>query len=108
MPADPVTVAIPVLNGGRILEETLAGVRSQELDRPLELLVADSGSTDGSREAAVRQGAELIDVPPGEFGHGRTRNLLMQRASGGHVAFLTQDATPAGRGWLKALLGAFA
>jgi glycosyltransferase involved in cell wall biosynthesis len=107
MAADPITVAIPVLNGGPLLEETLAAVRSQELERPVELLVADSGSTDGSRDAAAHHGAELIDVPPGEFGHGRTRNLLMERASGRQVAFLTQDATPAGSHWLRALAGAF-
>jgi GT2 family glycosyltransferase len=96
-----------VLNGGEILERTLAAVRAQELERPLELLVADSGSTDGSREAAERHGAHVVHVPRGEFGHGRTRNLLMERASGGHVAFLTQDATPADRRWLASLLAAF-
>ena len=38
----------------------------------------------------------------GEFGHGRTRNLGAERASGDVIAFLTQDATPA-PGWLDAL-----
>jgi len=104
---DPVTVAIPVLNGGEVLEETLAAVRAQRLERPLELLVADSGSTDGSRECALAHGAEVIDVAPGSFSHGGTRNLLMSRSSGSHVAFLTQDATPAGETWLSRLLAAF-
>ena len=52
--AEPVTVAIPVRNGGALLGEVLGAVRAQQLDRPLELLVADSGSTDGSRELARR------------------------------------------------------
>ena len=107
MPADPVTVAIPVRNGGEILEQTLAAVAQQRLDRPVELLVADSGSTDGSRERAQSHGAQTIDVPSGEFSHGGTRNLLMESSSGSHVAFLTQDATPVGEGWLAALLEAF-
>ena len=33
---------------------------------------------------------------------------MMQKARGGHVAFLTQDAVPAGRGWLAQLLRGFA
>ena len=47
-------------------------------------------------------------IPVERFSHGGTRNLLMERARGAHVAFLTQDAMPAGDGWLAALLGGFA
>jgi rhamnosyltransferase len=102
-----VTVAIPVRDGGALLRQTLAAVRSQRLDRPVELLVADSGSRDGSREAAVDHGAEVIDVAPAEFSHGGTRNLLASRAAGSHVAFLTQDAVPADELWLARLLEGF-
>jgi glycosyltransferase involved in cell wall biosynthesis len=105
---EAVTVAIPVRNGGPFLAETLAAVRAQRLDRPLELLVADSGSTDGSLELARRHGARLLQVPPSEFSHGGTRDLLARTASGTHIAFLTQDATPADDGWLARLLGGFA
>jgi len=105
--ADAVTVAVPVRNGGPLLEEALAAVCAQRLDRPVELLVADSGSSDGSREIARRYGAALIDIPPNEFSHGRTRNLLVERASGSHIAFITQDAVPAGDTWLARLLRGF-
>jgi rhamnosyltransferase len=105
--AESVTVAVPVRNGGALLDEVLAAVRAQRLDRPVELLVADSGSSDGSRELAHQHGAELIDVRPGDFSHGATRNLLAERASGSHVAFLTQDAVPADERWLAHLLVGF-
>jgi rhamnosyltransferase len=105
--AEPVTVAIPVRNGGRLLEEVLAATRRQRLMRPVELLVADSGSTDGSAALAQRYGAEVIPVAPRDFSHGGTRNLLFERASGSHVAFLTQDAVPADEGWLARLLEGF-
>jgi glycosyltransferase involved in cell wall biosynthesis len=100
-------VAIPVLNGGRALDRTLAAVRAQRLDRAVELLVADSGSTDGSQAVARGHGASVISVSPGDFSHGGTRNLLVERASGEYVAFLTQDSEPADAGWLARLLDGF-
>lgn len=105
--AEPVTVAIPVRNGGVLLDDVLTAVRAQRVDRPVQLLVADSGSTDGSRRLADRHHAEVIDVPPGEFSHGGTRNLLVHHAAGSHVALITQDGVPADEHWLARLLEGF-
>jgi rhamnosyltransferase len=102
-----VTVALPVLDGERWLDETLGAVRAQRLDPEIELLIADSGSRDRSREIAAKYGARVIDLEPGSFSHGGTRNLLMSEAQGEHVAFLTQDSLPAEERWLARLLGAF-
>jgi GT2 family glycosyltransferase len=49
----------------------------------------------------------VIEISPSRFSHGGTRNLLMEQASGAHVAFLTQDAEPADERWLERLLGGF-
>ena len=101
------TVAVPVLNGARYLDEVLTAVRAQRVDRELELLVVDSGSTDGSLEIARRHGATVHEIDRRDFSHGATRNWIMELARGDHVAFLTQDATPAHDGWLAALLEGF-
>jgi glycosyltransferase involved in cell wall biosynthesis len=103
-----VTVAIPVLNGARYLDEVLTAVAGQEVDRPVEVLIWDSGSTDGSLEIAQRHGAHVHRIPTSEFSHGGTRNRMAAMARGEHVAFLTQDATPASPRWLAALLEGFA
>jgi glycosyltransferase involved in cell wall biosynthesis len=102
-----VTVAVPVYNGARYLDEVLAAVRAQRVDREVELLVMDSGSTDGSLAIAERHGARIHRIPKDEFSHGGTRNRMMELARGDHVAFITQDATPAHDGWLAALLEGF-
>src|SRR4051795_164517 len=109
MAAGVVTVAVPVLNGARYLEEVLSAVQAQEgLDnRELEILVIDSGSTDGSLSIAERYGARLHQIPKSEFSHGGTRNLAMRLARGDHVPFVTQDATPAHGRWLASLLAGF-
>ena len=92
-----------------MLEQTLAAVRAQKLSppRPVELLVCDSGSRDGTIAIARSYGAEVIEIEPSRFSHGPTRNLLMQRSAGDHVAFLTQDSAPADERWLARLLDGF-
>ena len=105
--ADLVSVAIPVRDGGESFKEMMDAVAAQRLDRPVEVVVADSGSTDGTRKDAARRGAVVSDVPPREFSHGGTRNLLMERSTGSHVAFLTDDAIPASDTWLAELLAGF-
>lgn len=100
-----VSVAIPVLDGGSRLRDVLRALAGQ--DRPHELVVCDSGSSDGSDRAALAAGARLVRIDRSAFGHGRTRNLLMREASGEVVVFLTQDAVPADRSWLRAMVAAF-
>jgi GT2 family glycosyltransferase len=103
--AGSVTVAIPVCDGGELFARTLASLASQTVAH--ELLVCDSGSADGSGARAREHGARVIEIPPREFSHGGTRNLLLSEAAGEHVALLTQDAEPADEQWLERLLAGF-
>jgi glycosyltransferase involved in cell wall biosynthesis len=100
-----VTVAIPVRDGGELLARTLAALALQTVEH--ELLVCDSGSTDGSLALARAHGARVIEIAPHRFNHGGTRNLLLAEAVGEHVALLTQDSEPADEHWLERLLGGF-
>ncbi|MGO8905174.1 MAG: glycosyltransferase family 2 protein [Solirubrobacteraceae bacterium] len=99
------TVAIPVRNGGELLARTLDALAGQTVEH--ELLVCDSGSTDGSAEVARAHGARVLEIAPNSFSHGGTRDLLMREARGEHVALLTQDSEPADERWLERLLGGF-
>lgn len=99
-----VSVLMPVKNGGELLDDALAAIVAQA---PHELIVTDSGSTDGSVEVARRHGATVIEIDPASFKHGPTRNLLAEHATGDVLAFLTQDATPT-PGWLDAIADEFA
>ena len=101
-----VTVAIPTLNAGSGFTRTLDALAAQRLEH--ELLVCDSGSSDGTVALARSRGARVIEIARTAFSHGATRNLLMSEAQGAHVAFLTQDAVPAGGDWLQALTAGFA
>lgn len=102
-----VTVCVPVLDGAPWLPELLEAVQHQQTRHQVDVLVVDSGSTDGSVELVRARGIRVVEIAPEEFGHGRTRNLAVELAGSELVAFLTQDATPASRGWLEALVAPF-
>jgi glycosyltransferase involved in cell wall biosynthesis len=99
-----ISVVIPVKDGARYLPELLGAVRAQRIGEPVEIVVVDSGSRDGSADLARAAGATVIEIEPSEFGHGRTRNLAAERTTGRCIAFLTQDATPASDTWLAELV----
>jgi glycosyltransferase involved in cell wall biosynthesis len=106
--ADYTSVAIPVRNGAAHLPAVLDAIRAQRVGEEMEIVVVDSGSTDGSAALCEAAGARVERIAPEEFSHGGTRNRLMELARGERVAFLTQDAVPTYDGWLAALMGGFA
>lgn len=109
MDVKSVTVAVPVLNGGERFRELLKAVASQRnvANVELEILIVDSGSTDGSVEAAREAGARVIEIDKSTFQHGRTRNMAVDQAKGEVVALLTDDAVPASDIWLDSIVEAF-
>ncbi|MGH2959823.1 MAG: glycosyltransferase family A protein [Solirubrobacterales bacterium] len=110
MQVNSVTVAVPVLNGGERFLLLLEAVAAQRNDAKvdLEILIVDSGSTDGSVEAARKAGARVIEIDKSEFQHGRTRNFAVREAKGEVVALLTDDSVPASDIWLDSIVEAFA
>lgn len=103
-----VTVAILTYNGETYLEDILGSLEAQILEAPFEILVIDSGSKDSTLEIIARHpAARLIQIPNEEFGHGRTRNLAAQEAAGEFVVFLTHDAVPRSKYFLREMLDPF-
>ena len=101
-----ISVVIPVKNGGSDLVRCLDAIARQAVDEPVEVVVVDSGSTDGSASRARELGALVHEIPPEEFGHGRTRNVGVGLSSGDLVVFTSQDAVAADEHWLVRLAAA--
>jgi rhamnosyltransferase len=100
-----VSVIVPVRNGAATLPDLLDAVRGQRTDADVEVVVVDSGSTDGTEEILRRHRVDrLIAIRPGTFDHGETRNLGIERSRGDFAVLLVQDAVPASDTWLDALV----
>ncbi len=103
-----VSIIIPTRNAGKLFEAVLAGISEQRFERgSVELVVIDSGSTDGTVELARRFGGTVYEISPEEFSHGATRDLAISRCQSELIVLLVQDAVPAGSGWLDALVREF-
>lgn len=100
------SILIPVKNGGALLGDVLDAVLTQQAPWAFEVIVVDSGSSDGSVDLARQRGVRVEIIAPAEFGHGRTRNQLASMSSGEFLVFITQDARPASTHWLQHLVQA--
>lgn len=104
MDAASVSVVIPVRNGERYLAKVLEAVFAQKTQGPFEVVVVDSGSTDGTLDIAGRFPVRLLRIAGSDFNHGITRNYAIARTTGSFVALLTADAVPVGNDWLEKLV----
>src|SRR2546422_10747572 len=101
------TVVYLTKNGGSTFLRSLELVRTQEVDFPFDVLVIDSGSTDGTIEKVEASGVRVVQILPQEFNYGGTKNLSPRVAAGKIHVFLSQDNVPSGRGWLATPLSYF-
>ncbi len=107
-----VSIVIPTKNGGALLKRVVDAILTQDTQVPFDLLLIDSGSTDGfktwfNKISKRDPRIHLHEIKPRDFQHGRTRNLAIQRCKGDLIALLTQDALPADHRWLDSLISGF-
>jgi GT2 family glycosyltransferase len=84
-----ISVVIPVYNAVAHLRTCLAALAASSR-QPLECIVVDDGSTDGSAEAAREAGAVVLSTG-GRAGPARARNVGAQAARGDVLFFLDSD-----------------
>jgi glycosyltransferase involved in cell wall biosynthesis len=88
------SVIIPTLNEVRYLPAAVRSVRRwATLGPPAEIIVADCGSVDGSRELAARLGARVVQGDPPLDSRAAALNQGAACAAGDVLLFLDADST---------------
>jgi len=85
-----ISCIIPTYNGEKYLAEAIDSIFEQRY-RPIEVIVADDGSSDATASVARRNGQALRYVAQSNAGPAAARNLGIRSALGTFVAFLDQD-----------------
>jgi glycosyltransferase involved in cell wall biosynthesis len=85
-----VSVILAVRNREGSVARAIASVLAQTY-RPLELIVIDDGSTDGTRDVAKHFGAQITLIAQSNAGVYAARNRGLQHARGELVAFIDSD-----------------
>ncbi len=90
MPDPLVTVILPVYNREPLVARAIESVLAQSY-RPLELIVVDDGSTDGTRAVLESFGDRITILDQSHGGAYAARNLALRHARGELVAFIDSD-----------------
>ncbi len=83
-----ISVAVPTLNSAKTLEWTLLSLR-QQVDCEVRIVVADSGSTDGTLDICHRLGIKTMYVEPGNMY--RAINVAMSQFNTEWCTYLNSD-----------------
>lgn len=101
---ESVTVIIPVFNGEEELKKLLPMLKVQKGIASLQVVVIDSGSTDGSVRLAESFGCDVVSIRHEDFSHSLSRRMGAEKAKGEILVFMTQDALPENSVWLSKLV----
>jgi glycosyltransferase involved in cell wall biosynthesis len=108
VPQPRASVVIRTKDEAEHLGGVLDVLMSQTVRRDeLEIIVVDSGSTDGTIAIASRPGIRVIEIPAEIFTYGRALNLGCEAAHGAVLVSLSGHAYPPDAGWVERLLGHF-
>jgi rhamnosyltransferase len=103
-----VTVLVRTKDEAESIGRLLELLRGQTVAERTEVVLVDSGSSDGTVAIARGAGVErVIEMPASSFTYGRALNIGAEAASADLVVALSAHAFPPDERWLERMLGAF-
>jgi len=93
------SVIVRAMNKAETIERSLSALRSQTV--PVEIIVVDSGSTDGTAEIARRLCDRLIEIRPEEFTYGYALNRGAAAATAPIHFALSAHCHPQREDWVE-------
>lgn len=101
-----ISIVFRALNEAKWFGDALKACRDQEL-KPgieLEMVLVDSGSTDGTIAIAQNYGCRVFHIKKSEFTFGRSLNIGCEAATGEILVFISAHCIPVDRYWLQNLI----
>jgi glycosyltransferase involved in cell wall biosynthesis len=93
------------LNEDRYLGQLLDGIRAQTYPHScVEIIIVDSGSTDGTLEIARKHDCKIVALERSQFSFGRSLNLGCSVAKGSILVFVSGHCVPTSSEWLWELV----
>jgi len=100
------TVIVRTFNELAHLPRLIQGLSAQTIT-PAEIIVVDSGSTDGTREYAASVATKVVDIAPHEFSFGRALNRGISAATSDVMVLASAHVYPLFDTWLDWILQPF-
>ena len=100
------SIIIRAYNEEEHLGKLLNGIQQQTIEER-EIILVDSGSTDGTLEIAQRHPVKIVSIDSSEFTFGRSLNMGIAAASGRFMVIISAHCYPVYPDWLEQLLKPF-
>jgi len=98
------SIVIRAYNEGKHIARLLEGIKQQTI-KDVEVILVDSGSTDGTVSVAESFGARIVHIRPEEFTFGRSLNYGIKAAKRELIVIASAHVYPVYPDWLETLLG---
>jgi len=102
------SIIIRTLNEARYLPQLLEAIDAQRCEFRSEVILVDSGSTDGTLEIAHAHGCRILRIAKEEFSFGRSLNRGCEAAEGRFLVMISGHCVPCHGGWLQRLVSPLA
>jgi glycosyltransferase involved in cell wall biosynthesis len=100
------SIVIRAYNEEKHIGRLLEGIRQQTI-KDVEIILVDSGSTDGTVWVAESFGAQIVRISSGEFTFGRSLNFGIQVATCELIVVASAHVYPVYPDWLECLVRPF-
>lgn len=102
------SIIIRTLNEARYLPQLLEAIDAQRSEFRSEVILVDSGSTDGTLEIAHAHGCRILTITKEEFSFGRSLNRGCDAADGEFLVMISGHCVPCHGSWLQRLVAPLA
>lgn len=103
-----VTVCYPIKNPDGKLKQSINNVFRQKGNFDVDVILINSSPSNQFKTSDFdNANIKTINISPEDFGHGKTRNLVLDHTNSEFVVFITQDAVPKNDKWLNELVTPF-